>query len=207
MCCPSKALHIHEGHMSNEQAGEKEIVIAAHWRGILSALGYDLFDPHFKDTPERVARFLSSWHTNESSPPKMTTFLNDDGYDDAVATSGIAFHSMCAHHGVPFFGQAVVAYIPSAGGKIVGLSKMARVVDHFAHRYTTQERITKQVADYLEAELKPLAVGVILRGEHMCMSMRGVQKPGHNTVTSAMRGAFRENQAARTELITLVSGG
>ncbi len=176
--------------------------VADAWRVILTSLGYDPDDPHMRETPDRVARFFSSWHTNEAQPPKLTTFENTEKYNQMVATGGITFHAMCAHHGAPFFGVAAVGYIPS--DRVIGLSKMARVVDHFAHRFTTQERITEEVARYLGDELKPLGVGVVLRAEHLCMSMRGVCKPGHSTVTSAMRGALFNEPEARAELLALL---
>lgn len=184
-----------------------ERVIADHWRAILQALGYDPADPHFVDTPDRVARFMASWHTNRAQPPKVTTFPNTEHYDEMVATGDLYFYSMCAHHGVPFFGRAAVAYIPSKRGRVVGLSKMARVLDHFANRYTLQERITKEVADFMMAELRPKGVGVVLKAEHLCMSLRGVKKPGHRTVTSSMRGVFMQQAEARQELLTLLSDG
>jgi GTP cyclohydrolase I len=176
--------------------------IETAWREVLDALGYDLNAPHFEETPARVARFFTEWHANASGPPTITTFPNT-GYDEMLLQKDVAFYSMCAHHGVPFFGHAAIAYLPSAKGRIVGLSKLARVLDHFAHRFTTQEDITCEVADFLEEALKPQGVAVVLQAEHLCMSMRGVQRPGHATVTSAMRGAFRKNAAARAEFFAL----
>lgn len=182
--------------------------IASAWSTILAELGYDLKDDHFKDSPARVARFMREWHTHAgTAEPKLTTFANmgHDAYDGVLATGGIRFFSMCAHHGLPFFGTASVGYIP--GAKMVGLSKLARVVDHYARRFSVQEIITVRVAEHLAKELEAPAVGVVLRAEHLCMSMRGIQKPGHATITSTMLGAFRDNPAARAELIALLDGG
>lgn len=177
--------------------------LVAAWRELLLSLGCDLNDPHLRESPERVARFFQSW-ISPATPPDITTFPNER-YDEVVAVGGIRFYSLCAHHGLPFSGTAAVGYIPSA--QIVGLSKIARIVDHFAHRFQTQEMLTTQIADLLDQKLHPLGVGVILRAEHLCMSMRGIQKPGHITITSEMRGAFREKPAARAELLALLQEG
>lgn len=176
------------------------------WSAVIAGLGYDAADPHLVDSPARVGRFLREWHTNDSEPPKLTTFPNaDPRVDELVMTGGIRFYSLCAHHGLPFFGTAAVGYLPR--DKVLGLSKFARVIDHFAHRFQVQERLTQQIADYLADALDPLAVGVVLRAEHLCMAMRGVERPGHCTVTSNLQGAFRDNAEARSELMALVNGG
>lgn len=175
--------------------------LAQHWKALLEALGYDLNDPHLVDSPERVGRFLDEWHSVAKEPPKLTTFPND-GCDELVAVGGIRFYSMCAHHGLPFGGRVAIGYLP--GARVLGLSKFARVVDHFAHRFQTQERLTKQVADHLQQALDPIGVGVVMRAEHLCMSLRGVERPGHVTVTSDLRGAFRSKPEARAELLALV---
>lgn len=181
--------------------------IARAWEDILDALGYNVTgDPHFVGTPERVARFLVGWDTHRAEPPPLTTFPAN-GYDELVLVGGIAFSSMCSHHGLVFSGVAAVGYIPRPDGQIVGLSKLARVVEHFAHRYQTQEQIGVDVAGYLEEHLHPLGVGVVLRAEHHCMSIRGVEKPGHTTTTSVMRGVFRDKPEARAELLSLVAAG
>lgn len=169
----------------------------------MRALQYDLKNPHLVDSPARVARFLLDWHTRSGHKmPKLTTFPNVPRVDELVGVGGIRFYSLCAHHGLPFFGTAAIGYIPS--DKVLGLSKFARVVDYFAHRFQTQECLTSEIAAHLEATLKPVGVGVVMRAEHLCMSMRGVQRPGHQTVTSDMRGTFRKNAAARAELLTLL---
>ena len=182
-------------------AEHRELLLAEGWTHVLRGLGYSLSDPHLRDTPGRVARFLHEWHTNGSEPPKMTVFPSA-GCDEVVAMGGIRFYSLCAHHGLPFSGTAAVGYLP--GKSIVGLSKLARVVDHFSRRFQVQERLTRDIADYLGRSLKPRGVGVVLRAEHYCMSMRGIQKPGHFTVTSEMRGVFRRKPEARAELLSLV---
>lgn len=171
------------------------------WTAIIKGLNYNGADPHLRDTPKRVARFMTEWHTAGKEPPTLTVFPNQ-GYDEVVAVGGIQFYSMCAHHGLPFFGTASIGYIP--GNSVVGLSKIARVVDHFARRFQVQEQLTSEVAEYLEAQLVPKGLGVVLRAEHLCMAMRGIQKPGHSTVTSDMRGVFRNKPEARAELLQLV---
>lgn len=178
--------------------------IAAAWAELVSALGYSLEGDHLRDTPARVARFLAEWHTQTSAPPKLTDFERGP-YTGLVATGGIRFYSMCAHHGLPFYGEAIVGYIPTK--RIVGLSKLARVVDHFARRFQTQEDITAQVAAYLNDNLFPEGVAVVLKAEHLCMSMRGIERPGHSTVTSEMLGRFRDDPAARAEFIALTGAG
>ena len=150
-----------------------------------------------------TARFLLDWHTNggRSPEPVCTSFPNGD-YDEVVLVGGIDFHSLCAHHALPFWGTAAVGYLP--GEKQAGLSKLARAVDHFSRRFQTQERLTHEIADYVQRELSPRGIGVVLRAEHLCMSMRGIRKPGHHTTTSDLRGVFRDNPAARTEFFSLV---
>jgi GTP cyclohydrolase I len=134
----------------------------------------------------------------------MTTFANEEGYDELVVVRDIPFHSLCMHHLLPFHGTATVAYIP--GERIIGLSKLARVVDLFARDLQVQERLTKQVAGWLELRLKPKGVGVVLHAEHMCMSLRGVQKPGTRTTTSALHGLIREDARTRAEFLALTEG-
>jgi GTP cyclohydrolase I len=135
------------------------------------------------------------------SPFTATTFPNDGGYDQLVVARDIQFHSLCEHHLLPFVGVAHVAYLP--GERIVGLSKLARVVEWFARSLQVQERLTTQVADWLERELAPRGVGVVLEAEHLCMSLRGVQKPGARTVTSALHGAIRDDPRTRQEFLAL----
>lgn len=178
--------------------------VADAWRRLLVGLGYDLRDAHLKDSPARVARFLSSWHTIVGTlPPRVTTFPNRaPRVDELVAVGNFRFYSVCAHHGLPFFGEAAVGYVPDE--HLVGLSKFARVVDYFAHRFQVQERLTHQIASYLEERVAPHGVAVVLRGEHLCMSMRGVERPGHRTITSDLRGVLRKPEA-RAELLALLA--
>ena len=177
--------------------------IGSYWASIITNLGYDLADHHLKDSPGRVARFMEKWHTIGKEPPKLTCFENVEKYDQLVTVGGIRFFSMCAHHGLPFSGIAAVGYIPDK--KVVGLSKLARVVDHFSRRFQVQERLTKEIAGYLHEQLEPLAIGVVMSAEHLCMSMRGIERPGHFTVTSSMQGSFRNEPEARAELLALLN--
>jgi GTP cyclohydrolase I len=168
-------------------------------RDLLVALGVDVDGESLRDTPRRVARAYEELLTPE--PFDATTFPNDEGYDELVLVRDIPFHSLCEHHLLPFHGVAHVAYMP--GERILGLSKLARVVDRFARALQVQERLTSQVADWLVAQLAPKGVGVVMEAEHTCMTVRGVQKPGARTVTSALRGALREDLRAREEFLAL----
>jgi GTP cyclohydrolase I len=169
-------------------------------RDLLIALGADPdSDEGLRDTPRRVARAYTELLTYE--PFDMTTFPNEEEYDELVVVRDIPFHSLCMHHLLPFHGTATVAYIP--GERILGLSKLARVVDMFARDLQVQERLTKQVANWLEQHLRPKGVGVVLEAEHMCMTLRGVQKPGSRTVTSALHGLVREDLRTREEFLAL----
>lgn len=174
------------------------------WRGVIKTLGYDPTDPHLVGSPARVARFFEEWHQRHKAPPALTTFPNEPPVDQLVVTSGIVFYSVCAHHGVPFFGTAAIGYIPS--DKVLGLSKFARVVDYHANRFQTQERLTQEIAATLDKALNPVGLGVVLQAEHLCMSMRGIRKPGHRTTTSAMLGALRDATSARAEFFSTVGG-
>jgi GTP cyclohydrolase IA len=169
-------------------------------RRLLAALGADLEAPGLRETPRRIARAYAELLT--PVPFNATTFLNDKGYDELVIVRDIPFQSLCMHHMLPFHGRAQVAYLPGAG--IIGLSKLGRVVDLFARDLQVQERLTTQVADWLESELQPRGVGVIVEAEHMCMSLRGVQKPGALTVTSALRGLVKDDARTRQEFLSLV---
>src|SRR5690606_1788365 len=134
-----------------------------------------------------------------------TTFPNDEGYDELVLARDIPFRSVCEHHLLPFVGTACVAYLP--GERILGLSKLARIVEHFACRPQTQERLTRQVALWLQEQLDPKAVGVVLRAEHSCMTLRGVQATGSSTVTSSLLGGLREDPRSRAEFLALAGAG
>jgi GTP cyclohydrolase IA len=166
---------------------------------LLVALGQDPTAEHLAATPARVARSFAEMLT--PTPFTATTFPNDEGYDELVLARDIPFHSLCQHHLMPFTGVAHVAYLPA--GRIVGLSKLARILDHFARRLQVQERLTCQVADWLHDHLDPKGVGVVIEAEHTCMSLRGVHKPGARTVTSALRGLVRDDPRTRQEFVAL----
>jgi GTP cyclohydrolase IA len=168
---------------------------------LLVALGADLTDEGLRDTPGRVARAYAELLTPK--PFNLTTFPNDEGYDELVLARDIPFHSLCMHHMLPFHGVAHVAYLP--GDRIIGLSKLARVVELFARDLQVQERLTRQVADWLQTHLAPKGVGVVIEAEHLCMSLRGVQKPGSRTVTSALHGLVREDSRTRQEFLALTT--
>ena len=153
---------------------------------LLLALGRDVTSEHLADTPRRVAASLIELLTPRDFA--MTTFPNDEGYEELVLVRDIPFHSLCEHHLLPFRGVAHVGYVP--GGRLVGLSKLARVVELFSRDLQVQERLTKQVADYLQEELAPRGVGVVIQAEHLCMSMRGVQSAGAITTTSTFLGVL-----------------
>lgn len=166
---------------------------------LLGALGQDLADPQLRDTPRRVAAALGEM----LSPPafRLTSFSNDDDYDELVVARGIPMRSLCAHHMLPFVGVAHVAYLP--GKRILGLSKLARVVEMFAGGLQIQERLTVQVADWLAEHLEPKGVGVVIEAEHLCMTLRGVQAHGARTVTSSLRGLLRDDARTRAEFLAL----
>ena len=169
----------------------------------LAALGVDLSQEGLSDTPARMAKAWAEFFTPR--PFDMTTFPNDEGYADLVLARDIPFRSICEHHLLPFSGTAHVGYLP--GERILGLSKLARVVELFASRPQVQERMTQQVANWLRDQLTPLAVGVVLEAEHTCMILRGVRATGSVTVTSAMHGLLRENGRLREEFLTLTGIG
>jgi len=172
-------------------------------RHLLHALGADITDESLADTPGRVARMFAEMLTPE--PFDLTTFPNDEGYDELVIARNIPFHSLCEHHLLPFHGIAHVAYLP--GERILGLSKLARVVDQFAAGLQVQERLTRQVSDWLQKHLEPRGVGVVLEAEHLCMSLRGVSKPGVTTVTSTLHGLVRTDPRTRDEFLALTRSG
>jgi GTP cyclohydrolase I len=171
-------------------------------RCLLRALGADLEAEGLRETPRRIAHAYAELLTPIPFTP--TTFPNDEGYDELVVVRDIPFQSLCMHHMLPFHGTAHVAYLP--GERIIGLSKLGRVVDMFARNLQVQERLTTQVADWLDGELSPRGVGVIIEAEHLCMSLRGVQKAGSRTVTSALRGSLKEDSRTRGEFLSLVQG-
>jgi GTP cyclohydrolase IA len=172
-------------------------------RDLLEALGADLEHEGMRDTPRRVAAAYAELLTPADF--NLTTFPNDEHYDELVLARDIPFHSLCMHHLLPFHGVAHVGYLP--GDRIIGLSKLARVVELFARDLQVQERLTTQVADWLEEHLAPKGVGVVIEAEHMCMSLRGVQKPGARTMTSALHGLVRDDPRTRQEFLALAGTG
>jgi GTP cyclohydrolase I len=177
--------------------------IAGHVRALLEELGLDLSDPNLRETDQRVARmYLEMFHgLLEGSEPDVKSFPNDEGYSAMVMEKEIPFYSMCAHHLVPFYGHAHIAYIPRE--HIIGLSKLARIVEFYAKRPQIQERMTEQVVTFLQEKLDPLGVMVVVEARHLCVEMRGVKKPGAVTVTSAIRGTFYRKEV-REEFLDLL---
>lgn len=181
--------------------------VVAAVREILAGIGEDPDRDGLKDTPERVARAYAEMFIGlRQTPEEMLTTTFDLGHDEFVLVKDIELWSCCEHHLVPFTGVAHVGYIPSADGRITGLSKLARLVDVYAKRPQVQERLTTQVADALQRILTPRGVIVVMECEHLCMTMRGVRKPGSRTVTSAVRGQLR-NAATRAEALSLIMAG
>ena len=168
-------------------------------RELLRALGADVDAEALRETPRRVADAYAELLTPQ--PFRATTFPNDDGYDELVVARAIPFHSLCMHHLLPFHGVAHIGYLPRE--RIIGLSKLGRVVELYARDLQIQERLTTQVADWLQRELQPKGVGVVLEAEHMCMSLRGVQKFGAKTVTSTLHGLVRDDARTRQEFLAL----
>ncbi len=171
-------------------------------RDLLTALGQNAAEEHLRDTPRRVAAAYAELLT--AHPFRLTTFPNDEGYDELVLARGIPFHSLCQHHLLPFRGVVHVGYLP--GQRILGLSKLARVVELFARRLQVQEQLTQQVADCLQRHLQPRGVGVVIEAEHLCMSLRGVQASGALTMTSALCGLLRDDPRSRSEFLALALG-
>eukprot|EP00095_Tigriopus_kingsejongensis_P002675 snap_masked-scaffold3246_size9534-processed-gene-0.1 protein:Tk02675 transcript:snap_masked-scaffold3246_size9534-processed-gene-0.1-mRNA-1 annotation:"gtp cyclohydrolase" len=177
-------------------------------REILSAIGEDPERDGLIDTPARVARMygeICSGLREEPAAHLDKTFEVE--HDEIIVVRDITFYSICEHHLIPFFGKAHVAYLPQKDGRITGLSKLARLVDGFARRPQVQERLTGEIANALEEKLAPRGAAVVLEAEHLCMSMRGIRKPGARTVTSSMRGIFRTNSASREEVLNLIQRG
>jgi GTP cyclohydrolase I len=165
----------------------------------LQALGIDLDSESLARTPERMAAGLVELLTPR--PFQLTTFPNDGGYDELIVARSIPVRSLCEHHMLPFIGVAHIGYLP--GDRILGLSKLARVLEHFSSRPQVQERLTVQVADWLSAQLTPVGVGVVIEAEHLCMTIRGVQAPGTTTITSSLLGALRDDSRSRAEFLAL----
>ncbi len=171
-------------------------------RALLVALGQDVCSAHLADTPRRVAAALEEML--QPRPFSFTTFPNDEGYDGLVLVRDIAFTSLCAHHLLPFQGVAHLGYLP--GQRLVGLSKLARVVELFSRRLQVQEALTQQIAGWLQESLSPRGVGVVLEAEHQCMSVRGIRAAGSRTVTSALLGLVRDQGPTREEFLSLTRG-
>jgi GTP cyclohydrolase IA len=174
-------------------------------REILAAIGEDPDRDGLVDTPARVARACAEQFSGLSQHPEdVLGTVFDAGHDELILVRDIEVYSTCEHHLVPFFGRAHVAYIPNEKGQITGLSKLARLVDIYARRPQVQERMTSQIADALMRVLEPRGALVVIEAEHLCMSMRGVRKPGAKTVTSAVRGCIRDSASTRAEAMSLL---
>lgn len=174
------------------------------WRRFILSLGEDPDRPGLRDTPARMMRAWAHWTSGYAQDPAEVLKVFEDGaeeYNELIVVKGIPVYSHCEHHLAPFFGTAAIGYVPH--GKIVGLSKLTRLVDCFAKRLQVQERMTSQIANALMTHLQPKAVGVVLRCRHLCMESRGIRSPGEETVTSAMLGELQPNLAMRTEFLAL----
>ncbi|WP_112467345.1 GTP cyclohydrolase I FolE [Streptomyces triticisoli] len=184
------------------EPGGIDLAAAEHAVGqFLDALGISTASESLRGTPGRMARAYAELFSPR--PFDLTTFPNDEGYDELVLARRIPVRSVCEHHLLPFVGTAHVGYLP--GARILGLSKLARVVEHFACRPQVQERLTKQVADWLQAHLEPKGVGVVIEAEHTCMTLRGVQATGSSTMTSTLLGLLRTDARSRSEFLALTS--
>ncbi len=192
------ALHVVSAGGGIDLAGAEQAV-----RALLAALGEDPDSDHLRDTPRRVALAYEEFLTPQPFVP--TTFPNDEGYDELVLARDIPFHSLCEHHLLPFVGVAHIGYLP--GDRILGLSKLARVLELFARDLQVQERLTQQVADWLQESLAPRGVGVVIEAEHSCMTLRGVRAPGARTSTSAVHGLLRDDARSRAEFFALTRVG
>lgn len=177
--------------------------IGYHISEIMKVLNLDMKDPNLRDTPRRFARmYLEIFKgLDEDNEPDVRMFPNEDGFDNMVAMNDISFYSMCAHHLLPFWGRVHVGYIPTA--QIVGLSKLVRIVEYYARRPQIQERMTHQIVEFLERKLAPKGSIVVIEARHLCMEMRGVEKPGAWATTSAVRGAFKD-RTTREEFLELL---
>jgi GTP cyclohydrolase IA len=199
-CRPGLALApASAGHAAAREVDHAAVERAA--RELLRALGTDVDAESLSETPRRMADAYAELLTPQ--PFRATTFPNEDGYDQLIVARAIPFHSLCMHHLLPFHGVAHIGYLP--GERIIGLSKLGRVVELFARDLQIQERLTTQIARWLQRELEPKGVGVVLEAEHLCMSLRGVQKLGAKTVTSALHGAVRDDGRTRQEFLALTT--
>ncbi len=185
--------------MVNEAEIKKAIV------SIIKAIGEDPNREGLVDTPRRVAEMYSELFIGLTKDPKEELTVGfEEGHREMVILRDIPFYSMCEHHLLPFFGVAHIGYIPNAAGRVVGASKLARVVEIVARRPQLQERLTSQIADAVFDGIHPIGTGVVIQAEHMCMVMRGIKKPGSTVVTSALRGAFRTKSNTRAEFFSLI---
>ena len=201
---PEKSIAERDSNLLSSASEEFMVAkIAEHIGDVLDLLNLDRTDPNLSETPERVARmFMEMFHgLTEGAEPPVTMFPNDENYRSMVVEREIPFYSMCAHHFVPFYGHAHIAYIPDQ--RIVGLSKLPRILEFYAKRPQLQERLTEQVADFLWTRLEPLGAMVVVEARHLCVEMRGVKKPGALTVTSALRGCF-EDRNVRAEFLSVL---
>ena len=181
--------------------------LASHYKDILQLLGEDPQREGLKETPARVARMYEEVFSGLSEDPRdHLKIFHESGNDEQVVVRDIPLYSMCEHHLLPFIGKAHIAYIPS-DGRIIGLSKLARIVDSFAKRPQLQERLTAQIADFFEENMQPMGVAVVIEAEHLCMTMRGARASGSQTRTSALRGTMRSNAKTRAEALALLTGG
>ncbi len=182
-------------------------IIKAATSSMLEAIGDDPHREGLQGTPQRIADMYAELFSGLDADPKAELSISfDEGHQEMVILRDIPFYSMCEHHLLPFYGVAHVGYIPSISGKIVGISKVARVVEIFARRPQLQERMTRQIADTIFEVLQPDGVGVVIQAEHLCMIMRGIKKPGTTVITSAMRGTFRSKTITRSEFLSLIQG-
>ncbi|MCD6390899.1 MAG: GTP cyclohydrolase I FolE [Dehalococcoidia bacterium] len=174
---------------------------------MIEAIGEDPRREGVKDTPRRVAEMYAELFSGLDADPKAELAVDfGEGYEEMVILRDIPFYSMCEHHLLPFYGVAHVGYIPSRGGRVVGVSKLARVVEICARRPQLQERMTQQIADAIFEALQPEGVAVVIQAEHLCMVMRGIKKPGTTVITSSVRGNFRSKVATRSEFLSLIQG-
>ena len=174
---------------------------------IIEAVGEDPQREGLLGTPERVAEMYAEIFSGIGKDPKEELTIGFElGHREMVVLKDIPFYSMCEHHLLPFYGVAHIGYIPNEDGRIVGISKLARVVETIARRPQVQERMTTEIADAIDEGISPAGVAVVIQGEHLCMVMRGIKKPGSNVITSAIRGAFRRKAASRAEFFSLIQG-
>jgi GTP cyclohydrolase IA len=195
LASPRPALHVVKPSSGADLVAAEQAAAA-----FLVALGVDLDTESLAATPARMARAYAEMFSPR--PFDLTTFPNDAGYDELIIARSIPVQSVCEHHLLPFVGVAHVGYLP--GERILGLSKLARVVELFARRPQVQERLTQQVADWLQDQIAPRGLGVVIEAEHQCMTVRGVRASGANTVTSAVHGQLRHDAASRAEFFTLI---